>query len=68
MRHYKKKTNRGETPKAVILAAVTEVIENKRHLRPVADEYGMNFMTLQRYVEKYRRVGLQGIMFLNFIY
>lgn len=60
MRNYKKKTNRGETPKDVILAAVKEVAENQRSIRPVAEEYGINFMTLQRYVKKYEKAGPNG--------
>ncbi|KAK9722768.1 Transposase [Popillia japonica] len=46
-----------QTPKDVILAAVKEVAENQRSIRPVAEEYGINFMTLQRYVKKYEKAG-----------
>lgn len=62
MRNYKKKTNRGETSKEIILAAVKEVAENQRSIRPVAEEYGINFMTLQRYVKKFQKAGPNGTM------
>lgn len=52
MRNYKKKTNRGEVPKEVYVAAAKEIMEENKHLRPVADKYGINFMTLQRYVKR----------------
>lgn len=60
MRNYKKKTNRGEVPKEVYVAAAREIMEENKHLRPVADKYGINFMTLQRYVKRCRNFKVTG--------
>ncbi|KAK9736967.1 Tc5 transposase DNA-binding domain [Popillia japonica] len=40
-----------------MLLSIKEVAENQRSIRPVAEEYGINFMTLQRYVKKYEKAG-----------
>lgn len=54
MRTYKRKTDRGKTPVGVYERASEEVLQNGRSLRNVADEYGINFMTLGRYCKKKR--------------
>lgn len=55
MRTYKRKTERGQTPKEVMELACHEVIANNRTIRTVAIEHGIPYKTLHRYVLKMRR-------------
>lgn len=57
MRVYKRKTDRGNTPVETFRTAAKEVLEKKRSLRSVAQEFGINFMTLQRYCKKINQKG-----------
>lgn len=50
MRTQVKKTQRGETPKEQIEAAVAEVIQGKS-IRQAAKDYNMNYKTLGRYLK-----------------
>lgn len=59
MRTYTKKTHRGETPKEIYEAAAEKVLQGKS-LRKAADEYNVNFMTLQRFVKKIRNSNNEG--------
>ena len=51
MRNYKRKTDRGNTPKDVMERAVHEVVE-KRPCRAVAHEFKIPHVTLRRYCLK----------------
>ena len=51
MRNYKKKTDRGTTPKETYAEAAKEVLAGSS-LRKAADKYGVNFMTLQRFCSR----------------
>jgi len=51
MRNYKRKTNRGSTPRDVLQRAAVEV-QSGRTVRGVAAEYNINRMTLKRYLTK----------------
>lgn len=65
MRNYKKKTQRGTIPEDVYIRASKEVLENKKSLRTVAADYGVNFMTLQRYCKKVKMQGSREENFRN---
>ncbi|KAB0795100.1 hypothetical protein PPYR_11939 [Photinus pyralis] len=58
MRTYKRKTQR--VSEETFRAACVEVLENNRSLRIVADEFNINFMTLQRYCKKVKDDGFTG--------
>ena len=51
MRNYKRKTNRGNTPRDVLQRAAAEV-EKGRAIRSVATEFNVDRMTLKRYITK----------------
>ena len=50
MRTYKRKTDRGNTPKDVMERAVNQVLVQKRPCRAVAKEFDIPHVTLRRYV------------------
>lgn len=52
MRTYKRKTSRGKTPLKVFQQAAHEVLENNKSLRGVADDFQINYMTLQRFCKR----------------
>lgn len=52
VRTYKRKTTRGNVPVDDFQRASQAVREEKMSLRDAATRYGMNFMTLQRYIKK----------------
>lgn len=52
MRNYKRKTERRNIPSDVYARAAEEVIEKNRSLRKAAADFGINFMTLQRFCRK----------------
>ena len=53
MRHYKRKSDRGKTPKADMEKAMEEVLLNKRPCRSVANEFDIPHVTLRRYCIRY---------------
>ncbi|XP_076805471.1 uncharacterized protein LOC143449241 isoform X2 [Clavelina lepadiformis] len=55
MREYKRKTQRGSTPKFVMEKAVKQVLMQKRPCHKVGKEYGIPHVTLRRYCLKYRK-------------
>jgi hypothetical protein len=54
MRTYKRKTNRGTTPRETYMEAAKEVLAKTSSLRKVSEKYSVNFMTLQRFCKKTR--------------
>lgn len=50
MRTYKRKTNRGSTPKDVIDRACQQVIFDKKSINSTAEEFSIPYKTLQRHV------------------
>lgn len=55
MRVYKKKTNRGETPKELMEEAINRVLQNNETIRSVANDLNICHVTLSRYVKKVRQ-------------
>jgi transposase len=49
---YKRKTTRRETPIAAFQQAAKAISQEKMSIRAAADRFGINFMTLYRYVKK----------------
>jgi uncharacterized protein (DUF2225 family) len=49
MRTYKRKKNRGTTPRETCMKAATEVLAKTNSLRKASAKYSINFMTLQRF-------------------
>jgi hypothetical protein len=52
MRTYKRKTNRGTTPRETYMKAAKEVLAKTTSLRKASAKYSINFMTLQRFCKK----------------
>jgi hypothetical protein len=52
MRTYKRKTNRGTTPRKTHMKAAKEVLAKTSSLREASAKYSINFMTLQRLCKK----------------
>jgi hypothetical protein len=59
VRTYKRKTTRGAS-QDVLERASDEVLNNGLHLRPVADAYGVDKMTLYRYCKKKGQLAADG--------
>ena len=59
VRTYKRKTTRGAS-QDILERASDEVINQERHLRSVADAYGIDKMTLYRYCKKKGKRKLMG--------
>lgn len=55
MRVYKKKTNRGETPKELMEEAINRVLQNNETIRSVAKDLNICHVTLSRYLKKVRQ-------------
>lgn len=55
MRNYKKKTDRGNTPKETYIEAAKEVLIGSCSLRKAAQKYNINFMTLQRFCKRFEK-------------
>lgn len=53
MRTYKRKTERGKTPKGVMLDAVSAVVKGKQSVRKTALDFNIPRKTLSRYVNKF---------------
>lgn len=53
MRTYKRKTERGKTPKGVMLEAVSAVVKGKQSVRKTALDFNIPRKTLSRYVNKF---------------
>lgn len=60
VRTYKRKTERGVS-QDVLERASHEVIDMNQHLRPVAEAYGVDKMTLHRYCKKKRELAAAGV-------
>lgn len=60
VRTYKRKTERGVS-QDVLERASHEVIDKNQHLRPVAEAYGVDKMTLHRYCKKKRELAAAGV-------
>ena len=60
MRNYKRKTERGQTPKDDMKGAAEDVINGALSLRKAADAFNVNFMKLQRYVKKVKTARNEG--------
>lgn len=52
MRTYKRKTNRGSTPKDVIDRACQQVVFDKKSINSTAKEFAIQYKTLGKYEEK----------------
>jgi hypothetical protein len=52
MRTYKRKTNRGTTPREIYMKAAEEVLTKTSSLRKASAKYSINFMTLQIFCKK----------------
>lgn len=57
VRNYIRKTNRSSTPHELIRHGVSEILFAGRSIRSVASEYGINVMTLCRYVKEAQTIG-----------
>lgn len=55
MRTYKRKTNRGSTPKDVFDRACQQVIFNKKSINSTAKQFDIPYKTLQRYVVEMKK-------------
>ncbi|KAG5882288.1 hypothetical protein JTB14_006950 [Gonioctena quinquepunctata] len=52
--NYKKKTDRETKPFRIFKQAAHEIAEKRIFIRDAANRYGINFMTLHRYLKKKR--------------
>lgn len=62
-RFKEKKSNRGVFTPETMERAVNDVIQNKRSILAVAKEYGINRMTLSRYVKDAKNTNKNVICF-----
>lgn len=58
-RTYKRKTDQGTTVQAVFQQAAADVESGNSSLRVAAEDYGINFMTLQRYCKRSKKADTQ---------
>ena len=56
MRKYKKKTDRGNTPKETFAEAAKKVLNGTCSLRKAAERHNINFMTLQRFCKRLQKI------------
>jgi hypothetical protein len=66
MRTYKRKTERGLFPQAVILEAANYVIDGKvTSIRASAKKFGIHYSTLSRYIKKVKKAYVMGVPLPN---